>query len=42
LVLAACAEMAGMTTQTATDTARKNVGKERCSWRIAILDLQQL
>ena len=40
LVSAACAEMAGMTKQTATSTASKNVGKER-SWRIAIFGLQQ-
>jgi hypothetical protein len=32
--------MAGMTTQTATNTASKNVGKER-AWRIAIFGLQQ-
>jgi hypothetical protein len=36
LLLAACAETAGMTTQTATNTAGKNIEKER-SWRIAIL-----
>jgi hypothetical protein len=41
LVLAACAETAGMTTQTAANTASKTVEKER-SWRIAIFDLQQI
>jgi hypothetical protein len=41
LVLAACAETAGMTTQTPANTASKTVEKER-SWRIAIFDLQQI
>jgi hypothetical protein len=40
LVLAACADTAGMTTPTATNTASKDVEKES-SWRIAIFDLQQ-
>src|SRR6266480_3007188 len=40
LLLAACAGTAGIATQTATNTASKNVGKEHF-WRIAIFGLQQ-
>jgi hypothetical protein len=39
--LAACAEIAGITTQAATNAASKNVGKE-CFWRIAILSPAKL